>query len=124
MDTFEYIHSKSIILRDITSSNIAIGNSKDSINKVFVFDFTSSTKISSKLTPKYDLNQLGLVLLELNGVNFISRSEIENDHNDTNAIIKSLLKEWDETYVKVRISAIFNFRFKRIRHAIYDHNFL
>lgn len=104
MDTFNYIHSKSIIFRDITSTNIAIGNSKDTINKIFVFDFTSSAKVTSKFTPKDDLIQLGLVLLDLNGVQFVPRTKIDgNDNqNNANAIIESLLKEWDEAYVKVR----------------------
>lgn len=104
MDTFNYIHSKSIIFRNITATKIAIGNSKDTINKVFVFDFTSSAKVTSKLTPKDDLIQLGLVLLELNGVQFVPRTKTDdNDNdNDANAIIESLLKKWDEAYVKVR----------------------
>lgn len=94
-----------MILRDITSSNIAIGNSKDTINKIFVFDFASSAKISSRLTPKDDLLQLGLVLLELNGVKFVPRSKTDDNHSNTNAIIGSLLKEWDEVYVKVRLNS-------------------
>lgn len=102
MDTFGYIHSKSIILRDITSSNMAIGNSKDTVNKIYVFDFASSAKVSGKLTPKDDLLQLGFVLLELNGVEFIPRNE--NDDSE-NAIIESLLKEWDESYVEVRLNS-------------------
>lgn len=104
MDTFNYIHSKSIIFRDITSTKIAIGNSKETINKIFVFDFTSSAKVSSKLTPKDDLIQLGLVLLDLNGVQFVPRTKADGNENqnDATAIIESLLKEWDEGYVKVR----------------------
>lgn len=103
MDTFNYIHSKSIIIRDITSTKIAIGNSIETINKIFVFDFTSSAKITSKLTPKDDLIQLGLVLFELNGVQFVPRTKIDDNDSDVSAIIESLLKEWDDAYVKVRL---------------------
>lgn len=99
METFD-----SLIFRDITSSKIAIGNTKDTINKFFVFDFTSSIKISSKFTPKDDLIQLGLVLLELNGVKFVPRTDADDNYDDTNAIIESLLKEWDKAYVKVRLN--------------------
>lgn len=98
MDTFKYIHSKSIIIRDITSSNIAIGNSKDSVNKIFVFDFAASVKISNRFTVKDDLLKLGLVLLEMNGVPFES---IDDNHTDTNAFMESLLVKWNENYVKV-----------------------
>lgn len=107
MDTFGYIHSKSIVLRDLTSSKLAIGNTKDTINKIFVFDFASSAKISSKITPKNDLILVGLVLLELNGVKFVPRSETDGDNNDANAIIASLLEKWDENYVNVSLNCFY-----------------
>lgn len=101
MDTFNYMHSKSIIFRGISSSNMAIGNSKNTVNKIYVFNFASSVGLSSIFTPKDDLLRLGLVLLELNGVKFEPRTGIDDNHTDTNMIIDSLLKKWDENYVKV-----------------------
>lgn len=109
MDTFNYIHSKSIVFRDITSSKIAIGNSKDTVNKIYVFDFASSGKISSRHTPKDDFVQLGLVLLDLNGVKFVPRTKIDGNHIDADAVIESLLNEWDDTYVNVRDEILLTF---------------
>lgn len=113
MDTFNYIHSKSIIFRDISSTKLAIGNSLDTINKIFVFDFTSSAKVTSKFTPKDDLIRLGLVLLELNGVEFAPRTKLDGDSKDSNAIIESLVHEWDAAYVKVRSILLTDSKFHR-----------
>lgn len=101
MDVFNHIHSKGLFIYDITSANIAIGNSRENMNRVFVFDFASSVEISREFLPKDDLLLLGLVLLELNGVSFPSRKIDANDHTNTDQIIESLLTKWDDNYIKV-----------------------
>lgn len=53
--------------------------------------------------------QLGLVLLEINGVKFVRKTETDDNQKDTNVIIESLLNEWDGTYVKVRLKILFKF---------------
>lgn len=98
MDTFNYIHSKGLFINDVTSSNIAIGNSKENLNKVFVFDLATSVAISGEFTPKDDLLSLGLVLLDLNGVKLSNENDIDADSDQ---MIQSLLLKWNDNYVKV-----------------------
>lgn len=94
METFKYIHSKGLFIQDITLSNIAIGNSKENMNKVFVFDFSTSTPISEKNSPKENMLLLGLILLQLNGVEFQNK-------NAEKAIESMYRDHWDHNYVKV-----------------------
>lgn len=102
MDTLNYVHSKGLIIYDIKSTHIAVGISRETLNKIFFLDFASSVPISAKFKPKHDLILFGLILLELNGVRFphkmngVAFEGIEN-------IVESLLKKWDEDYAKVKI---------------------
>lgn len=100
MDIFDYIHSKGLSVFDIQSSNIAIGNSRENMHKVYVFDFDNSLEISDGVFRKKDLLLLGLTLIELNGVKFPSKKEVEA-HAGPHEIIGSLVEEWDEKYVDV-----------------------
>lgn len=102
MDILNYAHSKGLCFYDLDSSNIAIGNSKEDMNKVFVFDLAGSDDLSEECSAEDDLRLLGLILLELNGVHFPIRNELnENDNTTANEIIESLLTKWDDDYVKV-----------------------
>lgn len=79
---------------------MAVGNSKDTSNKIFIFDYASAINISDEYLPKSDLTLFGLILMNLNGVEFsnnINGAELEGIAN----IIDSLLKEWNEDYAKV-----------------------
>jgi len=102
MDIFNYIHSKGLIVYDICSSNIAIGNTKETLNKIFFFDFASSFKSSSEDMLRNELNDLilfALVLMDLNGVEFTAMNEFsENSHIEE--VFEYLLNEWDEHYLK------------------------
>lgn len=100
MDIFDYIHSRGLLIFDIQSSNIAIGNSRENMHKVYVFDFDNSVEISDDLLPKNDLLLLGLTLIELNGVKFPIKKEVQA-HAGSHEIIESLIEEWDEKYVNV-----------------------
>lgn len=102
MDILSYAHSKGLCIYDFDSSNIAIGNSKENMNQVFVFDLAMSVDISEECRAEDDLRLLGLILLELNGVHFPSRNELDTDAKPTlDEVIESQLMEWDDDYVKV-----------------------
>lgn len=111
MDILDYIHSKGLFLHDIRSSNIAIGNSRETMNKIFIFDLASSAEISEKFTPKDDLLLLGLVLLELNGVEFAEIGGL----TDIKSIIALLLEKWDEKYVNVSIKFFFHSHLRLVK---------
>ncbi|XP_031622920.1 uncharacterized protein LOC116340515 [Contarinia nasturtii] len=102
MDIFNYIHSKGLIVYDISSSNIAIGNAKETLNKIFIFDFASSFKSSPEDMLRNELNDLilfALVLMDLNGIQFTPMNDLSrNSHIE--AALEYLLDEWDENYLE------------------------
>lgn len=91
------------MINDISATNIAIGNSKETINKIFIFDYASSVEISHEYSAKTDLIMFGLVLLELNGVKFppLKTSAMEEIITNPDEIIKLLSEEWNKNYAEV-----------------------
>lgn len=91
------------MIHDISATNIAIGNSKEMLNKIFIFDFASSVQISHEYSAKIDLIMFGLVLLDLNGVKFppFLTSAVEKVITNTDEIVEHLLGEWNKNYAEV-----------------------
>lgn len=109
MNTFQYAHSRGLIIYDITSSSIAIGNTKETLNKIFFFDFTSSFKSSSEDLLKNVLKDMilfALVLMDLNGVEFTSMNKMNEDSHIEEAF-EYLLGKWDENYIEVHYFTCF-----------------
>ncbi|XP_055304346.1 uncharacterized protein LOC129569514 [Sitodiplosis mosellana] len=102
IDTFDYIHSKGVMIQDIDAKNMAIGNSMETMNKIYVFDFASSIPIPQEHMVKSDLIGFGLVLLDLNGVEFptMTSSSTGQIITNTDEIVEQLMQEWNENYVK------------------------
>lgn len=110
VDTLNYFHSKRMLIYDIRSTHIAVGNSKDTLNKIFFLDYSSSIQFSAEYRPKHDLILFGLVLLELNGVKFpqkIKGVEFDGIQN----IVDSLLAKWDTDYANVRRIRIYTYTY-------------
>lgn len=80
---------------------MAVGNSKHSLNKVFIFDYASGIDISAMYLPRNDFILFGLVLLDLNGVKFPPLGRI-NRHATIDEISESLINKWDWFYAKVK----------------------
>lgn len=109
MNTFDYIHSKGIVVQDISAKNLAIGSSTETMNKVYIFDFASSVQVSQENLPKTDLIAFGLVLLDLNGIEFppLQSSSKGKTIKKIDDIIERLMEDWNENYVKV-MNTIYN----------------
>lgn len=103
MKTFDYIHSKGIVVQDISANNLAIGSSMETMNKIFIFDFASSVQVSEENLPKSDLIAFGLVLLDLNGIEFppLQSSSTGKMIKKLDDIVERLMEDWNEKYVKV-----------------------
>ena len=106
MDILQYVHSRGLLLSDINSSNLVIGRTEETLNKIFALDFASCVEITSEARPVNDLIAIGFVLMELNGVKFPPLQGIE-ELTDLDLIIESLLSQWNEAYVKVSITHIY-----------------
>lgn len=91
------------MIHDIKATNIAIGNTKETLNKIFIFDYSSSVPISLENSAKTDLIMFGLVLLELNGIKFppLWASAMEQIITNTDEIIEMLSEEWNKNYAEV-----------------------
>lgn len=100
MDILQYVHSRGLLISDVRSSNLAIGRTEETFNKIFALDFASCVEITSEARPVNDLLAIGFVLLELNGVKFPPLQGVE-EYRDLDQIIESLLGQWNKAYVKV-----------------------
>lgn len=80
-------------MNDVQPYNMAIGSCKDTLHKVFIMDFASALEVSSMNTPRNDLFLLGIVLLEINGVNLAALDGID------------VIANWDSNHIKVSKTA-------------------
>lgn len=96
INTLNYVHSRGIVIRDIRPTHMAVGNSEDSLNKIFIFDYASAIQISDTYTPRDDFILFGLILLELNSVEY---PQFEPTVARDAEIIDA---EWHENYIRVK----------------------
>lgn len=124
----EYIHSKGLVFHDVKPTNIAVDNNNE--GHIFFYDFAFSEFYANAMgepkpredadeingTPEYmargplnrgtqcrkdDFISLGLVLLELNGVN-LPWMDLTLDTKDIYETMDIVLEQWEKHGIYVR----------------------